>query len=366
MEAPLLSVEAMTEWYRIGPDAIALAEKLAADAYDLRQVISGVYTSVPLGVWIDESGKRASIELPVGATQQDYELVKAAVLHVMPVDLFSLSETQIKVAYSPTLHGAGELAGFFPRVEANGALSGSPSPVRAMLTSGLVGAGLGYGAGALGEYFLPEKWKRGRLRNTLAAIGGGIGAAPGALWGASNLQQGKSFNDPSLLYHAPDETPQYALPKTAAFCPEWQQAVAAASVRFGISGLEKEADYDDLASPWGQAQRAGPTPMDVNIDAMNRTLWDNGASPQLAGATLGALAAAQQMPGGRDEAGWVTPSQMASLAAHMGAGYASGAVVGSVLGLLTGMSDTAQTKLKNTGALLGIVQAVIPRLFGGG
>ena len=80
--------------------------------------------------------------------------------------------------------------------------------------------------------------------------------------------------------------------------------------------------------------------------------------------TMGAVHAAQQMPGGRDESGWVTPMQMAGLAAHMGVGYVSGALVGSALGMLTGMPAGPQQILKDTGMYLGIVKSVVPKLFG--
>jgi hypothetical protein len=97
---------------------------------------------------------------------------------------------------------------------------------------------------------------------------------------------------------------------------------------------------------------------------MGNVLWDLGAKPGTAAMTMGALHAAQQMPGGHDQPGWVTPKQMAGLAVNMGAGYLSGALVGSALGLLTGMPSTTQQTLKNTGMYLGIVNSVVPKLFG--
>jgi hypothetical protein len=364
-EQPLLTVEQMAEWYRVGQDAIVLAEKLAAPAFDLRQAVSGIYTSVPLGVYLDYDGQMAAIEQC--GTAQDNALVKSAVSRLFPVEASPDFDPNkwVKVAYSPIIRGAGEALGFFPHADAAGNLSGSPSPIRSMLTTGLVGAGLGYGAGALAEAGMPNNWRHGRLRKTLAAVGG----VPGAVWGAANHATGKPFNDNSLLYHAPGEEPNMGLDKASEAIPlnaDWKRASALTAARYPSCDADLiKAAFDGIAMPWELASRPGPTPMDVNIDSMGKTLWDVGASPQLAGATMGALAAAQQMPGGRDDdPGWVTPSQMANLAAHMGAGYVSGALVGSTLGLLTGMPDSAQNTLKRTGMYLGVVKSVLPRLFG--
>ena len=61
----------------------------------------------------------------------------------MPATLGLSAEPWVKVAYSPTLHRAGELLNFFPG-QYPGGVPNSPSPLAAMLTSGLLGAGLGW------------------------------------------------------------------------------------------------------------------------------------------------------------------------------------------------------------------------------
>jgi len=387
VEQPLLTVEQMTAWYRVGRDAIATAEKLAAEADGIRGAISGVYTSMPIGIYLHPDTHKVAFYVPDESPARDVALLKSAMADVadVPDEGFVWSPTMksglvledegwVKIAYSPALRTAGEWAGFFPHFDADKMqFTGmNPSPVRAMLTSGLVGAGLGYGAGSLIESRLPDSWRRGRLKNTLAAVGGLAGAVPGGAWMAANHAAGKPLNDNSLLYAPPGGPPDinWKAASDIDLLPEpgqWhKQAVAAYLQATWPTQHIKEA-FDTLTMPWEAATRPGPTPMDVNINSLGQTLWDIGASPQLAGATMGALMAARQMPGcrsGEEGSSWVTPVQMANLAAHMGAGYVSGALVGNTLGLLTGMPESAQDVLKQTGVYLGIVKAVLPRLFG--
>jgi len=377
---PIPSVEEMAAWMRLPLAALKQAEDLAATAWDLRQSLRGVYTSVPVGVYVrslhDGSVKLAAVCDDTGlATPQDLALVKSAVSRVADnagcLDLTEFNAEAAlsqwtKVAYSPFLRRTGELLNFFPG-KYPGGIPNSPGPVQSMLTSGLVGAGLGYGAGWAAEKLMPQTWKKGRLRKTLAVAGGLAGAVPGAIWAGSNLQQGKGFNDNSLLTQPTQMSPQ-DMPWKAAFDSiklgtRYTEACAAYAEKLAADneGMLKEAFGDSFATSYGSAPP--PSPMSVNVDAMGRTLWETGASPQTAGMTMGALAAAQQMPGG-DQPGFVTPAQMANLAVHMGAGYLSGAVVGHTLGLLTGMPDSTVDRLKQTGMYLGIVKSVVPRLFG--
>lgn len=60
----------------------------------------------------------------------------------------------------------------------------SPNALMTTLGGGLAGGLAGYGGGALLEHLFPERFvRRGRLRNTLGAIGAGVGALPG-IWTA--------------------------------------------------------------------------------------------------------------------------------------------------------------------------------------
>lgn len=402
-------VDSLVEQYEKAAVTGQLAQELAllcaAPAWDVRQKVAGLITSVPVGVHFNPFDEHYGLHA-VNPTSQDIALMKAAcsrvgsVRHDMLDDVAASNGEWIKVAYSKPVRWLGEALNFFPGNPYAGAPN-FPSPLAATLTSGLVGAGLGYGGGALIERFLPDKWKKNRLRNTLAALGGMAGAAPGLAWMYTNVARGVPWNDNSLLNHppttghadygTPDQlsgelnkkflVPARQEPEPVQFDSRFSNPSEALPTDLGNKymtavdhyvdtiaddrdRLLKEAFDSDTGAAGGAFQSRQATPLDTNVDLMGRVLWDTGASPQLAAQTMGALYAAQQMPSPRSRPGWVTPGQMASLAANMGAGYISGALVGSALGLLTGMPEETQDKLKQTGMYLGVVQSVVPHLFG--
>lgn len=375
MEAERIpTVEEMVPWVNLGPEAIELAEKIAADAYDIRQLVSGIYTRLPVSVFFHPEKQAVGVYAEPGTSWIDETLTKQAAAHFGPVKVLPLPELLtgewIKVAFTPTpysqpLRTAGEWLGFFPMYNNQGQVTLPNSVYRSMLTSGLVGAGLGYGIGSVGEWMMPRKWKRGRLSKTLAMLGGAAGAVPSTIWGLSNLATGKSFGDPSIFATQAGAEPVFRREDIAPMFEKQQSDRFNNAVDHVCSGLTdflKTAFESEGIGPWGEP-KPPPSPLDVNIDYMGRTLWAAGANPQTAGITMGTLNAAQQMPGGR-RPGWVTPGQMGQLAAHMGAGWLSGALVGSVLGALTGMPESAQEKLRQTGMYLGVVKNVMPAMFG--
>ena len=97
-------------------------------------------------------------------------------------------------------------------------------------------------------------------------------------------------------------------------------------------------------------------------------MWEVGASPETAAATMSSVYAAQQLPGGAGP-GYVTPHQTGLLGTMLGAagggmkGYAVGWGVGKALSTLTGMPERTQNTLKRTGATLGVINTLVPRLF---
>jgi hypothetical protein len=359
MDAADLSVDELTAWMRIPLDTLALAKRAAATAGAVKAALLGIYTTVPVGIWWNTTTQKLAVcRDDPAATAADLERVKAVMAGIAPVTIQSGAgdpAQSIKLSFSPTIRRVGEMLNFFPG-KYPGGIPNQPGPVNSMLTSGLIGAGLGYGAGTLGAAMLPEGWNKERLPQTLAMLGGAAGAAPGALWGGINKAKGLRLDDNQLLYHRDDEPPAYlTLPKAGKFDGvELGPQFKAACDRF-TETLVKSADAQDFS--------AGPAPA-VNVDALGRTLWETGSNnPPLAATTFGAVMAAGQMPGG-DDSEWVTPMQMGELAARMGAGYLSGAVVGKTLGLLTGMPEAAQNRLKRTGQYTAILEAVVPRLFG--
>lgn len=115
------------------------------------------------------------------------------------------SRPQEKAAYSPTLRGMGEIAGYLPGGRFSWSVPGVPKHLQGMLAGGLLGAGLGYGLGYVGEQMLPDTWQRGKLRKSLALAGGAIGAAPGLGRMAVNSLSGRHPLIDSLRDAYPDD-----------------------------------------------------------------------------------------------------------------------------------------------------------------
>jgi len=341
-------------WSQVPERIDSLVEKCAAPAWDIRPKISDIYTRNQVGYYWNPEIEKAAIHVRPVVDVNETSWCKSALDRAVGADhvqgsLLSDDDvcdgTWIKVAYSPTLVRGGELLNFFP---AKDIPWNKPSPLAAMLTSGLMGAGLGYGLGWLGEQIIPEKMHRaGRTRKSLALLGALVGAVPGAAWAGINRKTGLPWNSPELL-EKEVQRPQSNRIDTF----DWNEKAAANFVKMAFG------DFD--------AGARGVEP--VNLNRLGQTLWDIGATPQTAAATMSSVYAAQQLPGGVGP-GYVTPHQTGLLGTMMGAagggakGYAAGWGVGKGLGLLTGMPSATQTILKRTGAALGIINTLVPRLF---
>ena len=366
-------------WSRV-PDLIdRWVEKCAAPSWDIKRAIADVYTLGDVGVYWHPELQSASLYFrgKLDKFAQDMALMTQAVCKAVGKDHVGLPLTFegvsggrfVKVAYSPTLRRIGELLNFFPG-QYPGGYPNAPSPLAATLTGGVVGAGLGYGVGALGEHLLPARYKRGHLRNTLAALGGGVGALPGAMGMLAHHQTGQSMLSPGPLASPPDQEPRMD-PQDLLASPYKEAAdmdvLLGDRYQTAVEGFVKQA-FSTFGMPDEDANQP-PTALDVNINRLGQTLWDVGASPQTTASTMGAIYAAQQMPDPRSQFGSVTPHQTGLLGSMMGAagggaaGYATGFMVGKALGLLTGMPEGDQNVLKNTGAVIGIVNALVPKLF---
>jgi hypothetical protein len=187
------------------------------------------------------------------------------------------------------------------------------NPVAAMLATGVLGAGLGYGGASLASLFLPKSWDKKKFRRSGALLGGAIGAAPGAAESLKSLLIGQPLLDGSHMR------------------------------------LSKESAY--------------PEPQ-ISGEELIRMTWQHPlVSQQMAPGQQvllsGAIHGATQISGSP----FFTPKDMARLTAGLGSGYATGLIAGRVLGALTGMPESAQTTLANTGMYAGALKATLPLLF---
>lgn len=268
-------------------------------------------------------------------------------------------EWATKSSESPTLRKLVEwlnlTQGTYP-----GGIPNHPGPLAAMLVGGLAGAGLGYGAGALGETVMPSKWKRGRLRKTLAALGGVAGTAPGAIWGAGNMSADREFNDSSLFqqrYVPGDDLGEnrYVPSKYLSDEPYDKLSEDIATT------LEKVANIPYTNTGMGFDK--------VPVNEFNQIVWGDPRvysrlNPPVQAAATGLVTGAANLAGRRGTT-FVTPSDIGRLAAGMGSGYLSGMLVGKALGTLMGMPEETQDTLKNTGLWAGVVANIVPIAFGG-
>lgn len=367
--------------------------KIAATSFDIRKEAASTILTYPTGYYVNPVTDQIGV-FAKKATDADLVRAKLAVHRATGVtplflsyqDLSNPEGSWVKVAYSQSLRDLGENLNFFPGQYVGG-IPNNPSPVAAMLTSGLLGAGIGYGSGRLLGSILPQGYGK-KLGRTGAILGGAIGAVPGLTWGVANQLSGAPFNDPSLLSKSPDADPeQYQnaingtnwLPNRGADSFSGSQLEQARDVIVNSPLFHKMSEdlshltlgkmyskaVEKLASSFGQRPPASSyIPTDVNIDHLGRTLWDVGASPALAATTMAGMYAAQQLPDPRSRPGWVTGNQLGQLAENAVGDYAKGWMVGKAINATIGTPYSAPVFGLGNSAL-GVIGAVVPKLFGG-
>jgi hypothetical protein len=334
-----------------------LVEKCAAPARAIRLAVSSLYTQSDIGFYWSPTIEKVGIHVRPTINEQEFEQartvlsVKLGSDRVLDFPLIGedLDGWWVKVAYSPTLRRTGELLQFLPSKDIPGF---GGRPIASAVASGLLGAGLGYGAGVVGERLLPESMKtKGTLRKRLATIGGLGGAAIGALPGLVNLHDGRSFNDATLWQGHPDDP--------------WEGGNLSENYKNAVDQyVTKQADT--VGSVGGPSFEQMPL---VRMNDLGQVLWGTNANPQTTAMTMGAMYGASQMPDRTARPGYVTPHQTGLFGMAMGAagggirGYLTGRSVGVGLGLLTGMPQKTQNVVTQSGLALGVINSLVPRLY---
>jgi hypothetical protein len=216
------------------------------------------------------------------------------------------------------------------------------SPLVSMLTSGLLGGGLGYAGGALAERLIPQDYmERNKLRKSTAYLGALLGAAGPAYLGYAGMRvnEGEGKNpwsawvEPNVLLKGAEENLRKEL---------------------GDSEIVKQA----LEPTDSGLFNIKPIP----VDSFNRAvLTDPYASLGLQTATVGLVEAANQS---RGNSGLINPYDIARIGMGMGAGLTQAYLGGRVLGALAGLTPKSQQLLQQTGMYAGALKAVVPGLFG--
>lgn len=217
----------------------------------------------------------------------------------------------------PGLNTAADVLGW--RAGPLNANWGGPRP----LTNLLIGAGLGslggYGIGRLAEEFLPEKYfKEKGLRNRGALLGGLLGGA-------------------FPMYQAFDNVRETG--RLGSITEAWPPKQACE--------LTKEA-----------FEPFNPT---IHRSQFSQYVFgDDNTPPALQAATAGLVEAASAVSGRE----FVSPFDVARVAAGAGTGLVSGLIAGKALGVLAGLSPEARNGIQRIGMWSGILNSVIPPALG--
>lgn len=343
-------------WEDVGETAIKWAAELGDVPRRLQSALDTCAPSLSV-VSVDLASKRAYLETDL----EDRRDVVSKLATICPVA--SPDERPalgVKVAYSPTLKAISTALNF-----QHGNTFGIPSvptPLTAALTTGLVGAGLGYGAGTLAENLLPDTWERGRLRRTLALAGGLGGALTAAPWAYASMATGHApWSSWPLNVQSPQTNKVERTPEPY----ELERIKDVGSLAQAPSGGLTE--HNIRAAAWGNSSAGASGLSPIPVDSFNRVIWGdprvaNELTSQTKALASGVVTAASALGGRRSSI--VTPADVAHIAVGMGSGWLSGSLLGHGLGTLMGMPKTTQETLKNTGMWAGAVHAFVNNAFG--
>jgi hypothetical protein len=232
---------------------------------------------------------------------------------------------------------------------------GGPNPVSATVASGVLGAGLGYGAGVLAEHVLPaEYFEKGKLRRSLGIAGGLAGALPGFWAGTVNMRHGASLLAP--------------------IGAEKQSGISVAQALHSLNNIldvflkpdsytQRETlklanAFQDSAGALGAQQ--------IDKDRFNRVIWDDPFTPPAVKGMASGLAEGSSLISGDDRmfSPMDTARLGASIAGNAAVGWVAGSAAGKVMGAITGLSEPGQVALQRAGVLGGLLTSVIPKVFG--
>lgn len=359
-------IPAIADWY--GPCVDASAR--------IRVPALNVVTEGHVGFYYSPVFEKYAVYAHPGATETDLEkTIKFAKeigsTRLTPLTLDDLDQQPwVKVAYSQAIKTIAENLNFIPG-KYLGTIPNHPNPLAATLTSGLVGTGLGYGAGRLAKAIAPEGWGE-NLPYSLAALGGLGGAGTAALirgypsymenkpitsnWPfeegeeTQTTQQNKPNTDKEINPFIRDIVNAFYNKKES---PKAQKPVKFSSVKYA----EFETFAPNIPLP------AAPTPFDVNVNALGQTLWQTGASPQVTAGTMATMYAASQMPSQRQVPGYIMGDQLGKLALNAAGDYTKGFLAGYAINKAIG-TPYSPSQFGMGNAALGIIGAVVPKIFG--
>jgi hypothetical protein len=371
-------------WDDVIPAMNAWLEPCAEAAMRIRVPALSVPTEGHIGFYYSPVSEKYAVYGHEGSTDDDLErTIKFASefgpTRKVPLTLDDIDQYPwIKVAYSQTLKTILENLNFIPG-KYMGMIPNHPNPLAATLTSGLAGAGLGYGVGRAAKAVLPEGYGE-NLPTSLALLGGAGGAGTAGLlraypsvslgkpltsnWPFSDIGEavGTEAPTPSSGGWDPGKTieglqgPIQLPPEPKSAPPKFKfKETRGSDLRY------KYAQFDTFAP--SIPMPAAPTPFDIHVNALGQTLWQSGASPQLTSGAMATMYAASQMPSERAMPGYVTADQLGKLALNAAGNYGTGFLAGYAINKVIGTPYSApQFGMGNVA--LGVIGSVIPKIFG--
>jgi len=273
---------------------------------------------------------------------------------------------------------------------------GGPNPATAALLMGGLGAGLGYTGGWLANKLFP-KWVDESAKKKFSIAGGlGLGGLAGLFHGYPNvkhygikglfkpapMQGGPAYptgpsvppnqrswtGDPQA--QAPSEALGYEPPYDPGPYEDWKREFGKmSSDRFGEMLQRAENKYMlKCAQPdWMGIGRAATRPIRnmagsvlENYDVFNKDQWGRviERDPFLSAANKVIATAAPAVAGYAKRSNWVSPVDVAKVAAGAGLGGAFGMAIGKIGGAFLGLTPEAQHGIQRGGMLAGAIKSL--------
>lgn len=347
-------------WDRVTEEVVEMVKLATEPAARLRQGVWGL-PRVPHHILLQPYTGEVHISLDKSASdatacawekrfrELGFDKLSGAPMDVPPAGFCKVPWLMVKRASDPLMSFAARALNYQPSFVNQ--VIGGPSPLAATLSSGVLGAGLGYLGGTAAEQFLPEEhFERGTLRRNAALLGGLLGAAPGALWGLSSQR------------HHPDK------PGWRAWLSSWpyrRQDMREDPIKKAADALQallpdlKPEDYLQKAAvqpqqPLGTGVDLMATMPMIPRDQFGRVVLQDPNTPRpIQAATIGLVNTASMAAGSP----YVSPYDIARISAG---GLARGIVVGKTLGALAGLRPESQQALQQAGVWNAMLSTVVP------
>ena len=251
-------------------------------------------------------------------------------------------------------------------------LLGGPTPLSNGIVASVLGAGAGYGAGALAENLFPERYiERGKLRRTLAAMGalGGVGIAgvnsyANARALRTSMLKGLLTNNKTPVVYPSQQEKQSFEQFDGGFLNQQMNQ------QMGRNAAQQFEQQQFMSSGFNQSPQSMYQPS-VPVAQFNNAMWndvrkgmtngfDNHTPPQYAAATTGLMSGISA----NNNSPIIRPIDVVTGIASAGVGLATAHIVGKTLSALAGLTPAGQNKLQDMGLWGGMMHAIVPSMFG--